>query len=91
MDSLRRNASLGTLGDPYSVGVAINKSGQVAGDSQTSTGAYDVFTWSPLGGMENLGTLGGTFTNATAINKSGQVIGQSQTSLGANHAYLWTP
>ena len=50
---------LGTLGGTYSVGFAINDSGQVTGTADTADGAADhAFLWDGTT-MQDLGTLGG--------------------------------
>jgi probable HAF family extracellular repeat protein len=81
--------------------VAINNSGQVAGNLQTITyqisgsTAYPVpgptlaFVWDSSHGMQDLGTLGGTSSQALAINDSGQVVGEAQTASGDYHAFEW--
>ena len=82
---------LGTL-DRGSVSTpsAINESGQVIGNSLTSSGEQHAFVWDSVNGMQDLGTLGGTFSIPRAINEAGQVIGFSQTSFGVEqHAFVW--
>jgi len=61
---------LPTLGGGSSSGTAINNNGQVAGTSQTSTGAEDGFLWSN-GTMTDLGS---NFSPA-AVNDSGVIVG----------------
>ncbi|MDV6346962.1 DUF3466 family protein [Nitrosomonas sp. Is35] len=92
---------LGTLGGTsssystgYSVGSAINNSGQVAGysyvDSNYSTHAF--ITGSNGVGMTDLGTLGGRESYATDINDSGQVVGYSNPlRSGILHAFITGP
>jgi probable HAF family extracellular repeat protein len=74
---------LGTLGGSYSVGVAINDSGQVAGNSTTAAGSQHAFTYGGTLPLIDLGTLGGASSYATGINASGQVVGNSATSAGS--------
>ncbi|RTL26430.1 MAG: DUF3466 family protein [Burkholderiales bacterium] len=72
---------LGTLGGANSTALSINNNGQVAGEAQTSVGAYHAFLWSN-GAIIDLGTLGGANSYAHAINNAGEVVGTSDTSLG---------
>ncbi len=92
---------LGTLGGTslsyssgYSVGSAINSSGQVAGysyvDSNYKTHAF--ITSANGVDMTDLGTLGGRESYATDINDSGQVVGYSNPlSSGILHAFITGP
>ena len=83
-----------TLGGEFSRGNAINASGQVAGDSFTTTSGFSphAFLWDGTR-MVDLGTLGtGANSGSTALNDSGQVTGIAYTSVGGNavyHAFLW--
>ena len=81
---------LGTLGGNSSTANAVNGSGQVVGDSETSSGQSHAFSWTQAGGMVDLGTLGGNSSTANAVNGSGQVVGDSETSSGQLHAFSWT-
>jgi probable HAF family extracellular repeat protein len=83
---------LGTLGGTVSVGMAVNSSGLVAGQSYTSTGAYHAFIYQyPGGPMQDLGTLGGFSSGANAINDSGQVVGGTEVGDGYWHPFLYPP
>ncbi len=96
--------SLGTLGGSVSQGLAINKSGQVAGYSTTRSGEMRPFFWDPSAGMVDLGSLGGhgggycglecwqesVGARALDINENGEVIGISTTAKGEVHAFLWS-
>ena len=90
---------LGTLGGTQSFGNGLNASGQVAGESfTTSDAATHAFLWKPTtpggasGTMYNLGTLGGTNSYAYGINASGQVTGASdRTGDSKTHTFLWKP
>jgi probable HAF family extracellular repeat protein len=61
---------LPTLGGGSSSGTAISSNGQVAGTSQTSTGAEDGFVWS----NGTITDLGSSFSPA-AVNDSGVIVG----------------
>src|SRR5215216_1041120 len=69
---------LGTLGGT-SVARDINDSGQVAGQSQNTSGQLRAFLWEN-GHMTDLGTLGGTTSAARGIDDSGRVVGFSRIS-----------
>src|SRR5438128_659836 len=57
---------LGTLGGPFSEGVAINSFGQVAGDSLLADFSFHGFVYT--GGQErDLGTLGGGYSTPAFI------------------------
>lgn len=80
---------LGTLGGVQSIPVAINASGQVAGDSLiTGNGEIHGFLFGG-GAMTDLGTLGGTYSAVHALNDAGQVTGHATTGT-AQHAFLWS-
>jgi probable HAF family extracellular repeat protein len=86
---------LGTSpGGVYSVGTAINASGQVTGYSDTGGSIYHAFLYSPATGMVGLGTLpGGVYSQGLGINSAGQVTGFSTTAagIGIEHAFLYSP
>lgn len=69
---------LGTVsGGNFSEGLAINRAGQVAGESSTNKGGEDAFLWNgqkmiDLGGLK---PLAGSNSDATGINDAGQVVG----------------
>ena len=70
---------LGTLGGTGSSGIAINNSGQVAGNSTTAQGATHGFLYSN-GAMTDIGTLGGrSGSQVSGINSTGQIVGTSYT------------
>jgi probable HAF family extracellular repeat protein len=83
---------LGHLGGSYAYPSEINNSGQIVGNSITTTGDEHAFLWTASSGMQDLGTLGGNFARSRAIgiNSSGQIVGVSTNSTGAEHAFLWT-
>jgi probable HAF family extracellular repeat protein len=88
---------LGTLGGADSIAYGINTQGQVVGVSDTASGAYHAFLWTPTaaqattGSMIDLETLGGLDSTAAGINDAGQVCGTADTATGPSHAFLWTP
>ena len=69
----------------YSLGAAINNSGQVAGASGATIDSTATL-WAN-GSSTNLGTLGGATSSASAINASGQVVGQSTSGAGGSLAF----
>ena len=81
---------LGTLGGASSAANAVNASGQVAGESELSSGFVHAFLWSQSGGLKDLGTLsGGQQSGANAINSAGEIAGWA--NVGTNdHAITWT-
>jgi probable HAF family extracellular repeat protein len=79
---------LGTLGGTSSNAAALNASGNVVGDAQSSNGSYSAFLYD--GTMKSLGTLGGASSFAAAINNAGQVVGGSETATGVQHAFVYS-
>jgi len=83
---------LGTLpGGTFSWAAAINASGEVVGNGNTTTGD-EAFLWTKATGMQGLGYLqGGAFSIAQAINRFGQVAGYAKVN-GGNvfYAFLWS-
>jgi probable HAF family extracellular repeat protein len=68
---------------------AINNSGQIVGESDTTqSGVIHAFLWQN-GVMTDLGTLGGDYSVAFSINNRGEVVGQSRTYTSGPHAFLW--
>jgi probable HAF family extracellular repeat protein len=83
---------LGTLpGDAQSVGVAVNNSMDVAGNSQDADGVSHAFVWTPTAGMQELMLPTGTSSDAVAINNQGKVVGYSELANGNVDAFLWSP
>jgi probable HAF family extracellular repeat protein len=84
--------NLGTLGGNYTVGFAINDSGQVVGSSalQQVNGAspQHPFLWSN-GTMTDLGTFGGANGTATAISANGHAVGAADDAGLGSHVFLW--
>lgn len=68
--------------------VAINDSGQIAGDAPAKGGGRQAFVWQQ-GHMTSLGTLGGKDSSASAMNNRGQIVDWSDTKTGSHHAFLW--
>jgi probable HAF family extracellular repeat protein len=82
---------LGTLGGTYSIGRAINDSGQVTGDADVPIVGQDFHAFLNDGTMmHDLGTLGGTSSSGYGINNKGQVVGISQSSNGDDHAFVYS-
>jgi probable HAF family extracellular repeat protein len=86
---------LGTLspGDHISVARAINKSGQIAGNSGPVIVDPQIppqrgFIWWD-GVMTDLDNLGGEYTVPFGINKRGHVVGESDLADGERHGFLW--
>jgi probable HAF family extracellular repeat protein len=83
---------LGTVGGgDFSVGSAVNRSGQVAGGSATNNGGNAAFVWNGKK-MIDLGQqapLNGSNSGANGINDSGQVVGQYGTG-STQHAFLYS-
>jgi probable HAF family extracellular repeat protein len=92
-------------GSSYSQARAINSSGQVVGQSATSTASNHAFIWTPgtangtSGTMTDLNTLtrlprGVTLLEAYDINANGWIVGLAQVSTAkgiAHHAFLLKP
>jgi probable HAF family extracellular repeat protein len=85
-----RLAELGSLGGKYSVGRAINDTGQIAGDSMTADAQRHAFLWQN-GIMRDLGTLGkGNTSMAYDISNRTLIVGSSNVEPnGKSHAFLW--
>ncbi len=82
---------LGTLGGTLIEPVALNDSGQVAGDSTLSGDIVQHGFLYSNGQMKDLGTLGGNTTTVVAMNNSGQVTGNSTLSGNiVRHAFLYS-
>jgi probable HAF family extracellular repeat protein len=83
-------SSLQNIGSPqtdeYSTAVAINGSGQVAGNTLSVA-----FFWANNGTpMQDLGTLGGYYSHAEDVNDLGQVTGTAYLAGNtATHAFHW--
>jgi probable HAF family extracellular repeat protein len=78
---------LGTLGGRNSVAVAVNYSGQVAGNADVGWGPTHAFLYSN-GAMRDLGTLGPYILWVRALNASGQVVGTTETSGALTHGFI---
>ena len=73
---LYRITDLKTLGGRTTVGVSINATGQVTGESTLASGARRAFYWNGRK-MVNVGTLGGTESHGSSINNDGHIGGVS--------------
>jgi probable HAF family extracellular repeat protein len=84
---------LGTLGGTSSSANDINASGQVAGRSDTASGAERAFLWTVGSGMVDLGMPGGVDgrSQADGINDAGRVVGSFVPDADGNdRGYQWT-
>jgi probable HAF family extracellular repeat protein len=86
--------TLSTLGGTYSVGYAVNDSGQVVGEAATASGSFHAFLYSG-GRMLDLNSLiaaGSGFTpkQANGISNTGYITGFGTASNGQFHAFLLT-
>jgi chitinase len=85
--------TLATLGDQlggtYSIGTALNDSGEVVGAATVANGNLHGFLYS-AGKMTDLGTFGGIYSYANAINNVGEVVGWSDLSSEVAHAFLYS-
>lgn len=78
---------LGTLGGTVSTANAVNVSGQVVGESQTSQGEVHAFLWE-RGMLRDLG-LPGESSSARGINNKGEIIGFAAGKNLRGGATLW--
>jgi probable HAF family extracellular repeat protein len=88
---------LGTLGGPDALLAAMNETGQIIGNSYTSSvpnsdsgvPTIDPFFWQN-GAMVDMGSFGGTYGVAIFINSGGQVVGSSNLAGDQTyHPFLW--
>ena len=79
---------LGTLGGRFSIGDAINGSGQIVGSSAAGNGEH-AFLYD--GTMHDLGVVNGNFSEAHAISSNGLVTGVTRNGGILQQAFLWTP
>lgn len=82
-----RIEDLGTLGGSQASGMAINRSGQIAGFGSDALGGLHAFTTS--GGMTDITPSGSSGATASGINATGQVAGTTFTN-GRGEATLWS-
>jgi probable HAF family extracellular repeat protein len=81
---------LDALGGPYSIGLAINASGVIAGSAQAANGARHAVLWRDKQ-PQDLGLLGqGDYSSAHDINDRGDVVGEGDIAPnGMPRAILW--
>ncbi|TVQ11156.1 MAG: tandem-95 repeat protein, partial [Balneolaceae bacterium] len=79
---------LGTLGGTFSLGYAINATGQVTGVSTDSAGRSRAFITGENGGMTNLSTPGFQFSTGYAVNRDGVVAGMVSNPGGVQRAWI---
>jgi probable HAF family extracellular repeat protein len=84
---------LGTLGGTFGFPTALNKRGQVVGQSNLAGDLiFHPFLWTKSRGMQDLGTFGGDTGTTQWINDAGEVVGKADLpgSPPQNHdAFLW--
>jgi probable HAF family extracellular repeat protein len=82
---------LGTLGGTCGFPNALNRQGQVVGQSYLPGDlTFHPFLWTKSGGMQDLGTFGGDNGQANAINDAGEVVGKADFPGSQLHdAFLW--
>jgi probable HAF family extracellular repeat protein len=86
-----RTIDLGTLGGTLSFGLAVNKDGDVTGQSETASGTLEAFLWHD-GKMTNLGVLDPSvrYSVGSDLNNIGWVVGTSDVLNGtAMHGFVW--
>ena len=80
---------LGTFGGSFSLAVAVNDSGQVAGYARTADEKDHAFL-ATASGMVDLGTYGGQYSYAYGLNASGLVVGSANDASGTPRCFLST-
>jgi probable HAF family extracellular repeat protein len=79
-------------GSSIAIPEAINRPGQVAGQSLTPPSFQHAYRWSPDGTTVDLGTIAGDYSYSHDINDAGHVVGVSSTATtNVHHAFWWTP
>jgi probable HAF family extracellular repeat protein len=87
-DATYQVVDLGTLGGSYSLGAAINASGDVAGEADLPDFVTVSAFVSRRGGPATALETPGIRSHGTGINRAGQVIGYYQREDGIEHAFL---
>lgn len=81
---------LGSLGGFFTLPVAINEAGDVAGSAQTSAFDYHAFVYTDAAGIRDLGTFNGTgWSQAFDINNARHMTGYFTRSNGSIGAFLY--
>lgn len=88
-DSSRVVIPIVTMEVDRTIGMSINKSGQVAGYAYPANENYNhAFLTDTSGTMKDLGTLGGIWSVGNAVNDTGQVTGASLAADGLKNAFI---
>jgi len=80
---------LGSLGGNFTMPLAINEAGDVAGSAQTASFDYHAFLYTDAGGIRDLGTFNGTgWSQVFGINNARHMTGYFTRANGSVGAFL---
>ncbi len=79
---------LPSLGGNFTLPLAINDKGQIAGFSEVRQGNYHLFLWDKENGMRDLGAVIGDYIS---LNNAGQISANLVDSNDIHHAFIWDP